>query len=79
MENNNLETKARVKALVEQVFDTSGETWERRLCGRRKCQELILALEDFTNQKGFGNSETCQIGVECIPKIKRVYERLLSD
>ena len=78
MNENNLE-KSRIKALVEQVFDTSREPWERRLCGRRKCQELILALEDFTNQTGFGNKDTCQIGIECIPKIKRVYERLLID
>ncbi len=79
MADNNLEKKTQVKSLVEQVFDTSGEPWERRLCGRRKCQELILALEEFTNQTGFGNSETCQIEAECIPKIKRVYERLLID
>lgn len=78
MNENNLE-KRRVKALVEQVFNTSCEPWERRLCGRRKCQELILALEKITNQKGFGNSETCQIGTECIPRIKLVYETLLID
>ena len=79
MAENNLEKERRIKVLVEQVFDTSGETWERKLCGRRKCQELILALEEFTNQKKFGNSQTCQIGKECIPEIKRVYVSLLSN
>ena len=68
-----------LKGMVEQIFDTSKEPWERKACGRQKCHELIVRLEEFTRKSGFGNKERCEIPDACIPNIRRVYETELKN
>lgn len=68
-----------LKGMIEQVFDTSKEPWERKACGRKKCQELIVRLEDFTHKSGFGNRECSEIPDACIQNIRRVYDKKLRN
>lgn len=66
----------KVKLLIEEVFDTTQHPWTRKICGREKCRELILALEELMYTDGFGNSERCSIPDECIKNIQEVYEQI---
>lgn len=68
-----------LKEMIEQVFDTSEEPWARRPCGRIKCQQLIIRLEEYTGMSGFGNKERYEIPDECIENIRKVYEEQLKN
>ena len=68
-----------LKAIIEQVFYTSKEPWARKPCGRIKCQQLIIRLENYTHKSGFGNKERYEIPDECIENIRKVYEEQLKN
>ena len=72
-----LKTRENIKNLVNEVFDTTVSPWERKLCGRYKCQELIIALEAYTYEKNiYGNVDECTIPDNCIENIVAVYNEL---
>lgn len=72
--------QAKVKKLIEEVFDTTNDQWTRKVCGRAKCRELIEALEKYMYMKKcFGDSERCEIPDACIKNIKQVYKQLIED
>ena len=71
----------RLIELTEEVFDTSGDAWQRKLCGREKCQRLTLALEEYTGITTgmFGESHIGRIKDHCMENIEILYGALLCE